>query len=572
MTFGFNLLILFLFVSSSWTAAQTTSLDPQYLTSPVQAKQGMVVTAEELATKAGLEVLKKGGNAVDAAATIGFVLAVTLPRAGNIGGGGFMLIYLAKTGEVVAIDYREKAPGQAHRDMFLDKEGEVDSKLSTSSHLSVGVPGTVAGFALALEKYGTLTLAEALAPAIKLAEEGFTVTPGLNQDFRSSEEQFRLFPASMEVFFKPDGRLYETGDLWIQKDLAKTLKVIARDGAEAFYEGEIAELIAKEMMAHGGLLTQSDLASYRPVLRKPVHGTYRGYDIYSMPPPSSGGTHLVQILNILEGYDIKSSGFNTAATLHLMVEAMKRAYADRSEYLGDSDFINIPLEGLTSKAYATALRNQIDPSKATPAKDIKPGRPPGYESSETTHYSVIDQAGNTVSNTYTLNFSFGSGIVVQGAGFLLNNEMDDFSAKPGVPNAYGLVGGTANAIEPHKRMLSSMSPTIVLKEGKPFLITGSPGGPRIITTTLQVILNVIDHGMNIQEAVNALRVHHQWLPDNLFVEEGLSPDVLQVLTGMGYQVSVEEPMGAANSIQVDTEKGIYYGAADPREGGLALGY
>ncbi len=533
-------------------------------TMTVQAQSGMIATAEPIATQIGLEILKQGGNAIDAAVTIGFTMAVTYPSAGNIGGGGFMLIHSAKTGQIIAIDYRETAPALAHRDMFLNKDGNVDTKLSRFSHLSAGVPGTVAGLALALEKYGTLSLAQALAPAINLAEKGFLVTPRLTQALKKS-------PSTQRLFLKPDGSFYQPGDILIQKDLAKTLKAIAEQGINAFYQGQIAELIVKDMERHGGLITKADLAKYQPVIRQPVHGTYRGYDIYSMSPPSSGGIHIIQILNTLEKDDIASLGHNTPATIHLMTEAMKRAYADRSKYLGDPDFIKVPITALTSKKYAAQLRAQIDTTKATPSQDISPGTlPANYESEETTHYSVIDQEGNAVSNTYTLNFSYGSRIIVQGTGFLLNNEMDDFSAKPGVPNAYGLIGGTANAIEPNKRMLSSMSPTIVLKEGKPFLITGSPGGSKIITTTLQVIMNVIDHGMNIQDAVNALRIHHQWLPDQLRVEKGLSLDTLRGLKKMGHKIVETKPMGAASSILI--KNGDYYGAADPRRGGLALGF
>jgi len=347
---------------------------------------------------------------------------------------------------------------------------------------------------------------------------------------------------------------------------------LPKKGIKAFYEGEIADLIVSDMAAHGGLITKADLANYQPVLRKPIQGTYRGYGIYSMSPPSSGGVHIVQILNILENDDIGLLGHNTAATIHLMAEAMKRAYADRSKYLGDTDFVTVPLTGLTSKAYAATLSKQINRQKASVSQNILPGKPTNYESNETTHYSVVDKEGNAVSNTYTLNFSFGSGIVVKGAGFLLNNEMDDFSAKPGVANAYGLIGGTANAIEPHKRMLSSMSPTIVLKDGKPFIVTGSPGGSRIITTTLQVILNVIDHNMNIQEAVNAVRIHHQWLPDEIRVEEGLSLDTMKLLTEMGHKVVVKNAMGAAASILIDPDNNRLYGASDPRRQGIAFGY
>ena len=550
--------------------AQDAILSERDIFTPTIATHGMVVTGEEIAAQIGVQVLQKGGNAVDAAVTIGFVKAVTYPRAGNIGGGGFMLIYSAKTGKVIAIDYREKAPLKATRDMFLDKKGKVDSNLSKFSYLSAGVPGTVAGMAMALEKYGTLSLADALAPAIAIAEKGFITTPAFSSYIKKRAKFLKKHPTTAAIFFKPDGSFYETGDRLVQNDLANTLKTIAKKGIKAFYEGEIADLIVRDMEAHGGLISKEDLANYQPRLRKPIQGTYRGYDIFSMSPPSSGGTHIVQILNILENYNIGLLGHNTAATIHLTAEAMKRAYADRSKYLGDTDFVSVPLTGLTSKAYAATLSQQVNRQKASISQDILPGKPTLYESNETTHYSVVDKEGNAVSNTYTINFSFGSGIVVNGAGFLLNNEMDDFSAKLGVPNAYGLIGGTANAIEPQKRMLSSMSPTIVLKDSKPFLITGSPGGSRIITTTLQIIMNVIDHKLNIQEATNAVRVHHQWLPDEIRVEKGLNLDTIKLLTEMGHKVVVKNTMGAAASILIDQNR--LHGSNDPRRQGIALGY
>ena len=477
---------------------------------PVEAKNGMVVTSHTLATEVALEVLKNGGNAIDAAVTAGFALAVTQPRSGNIGGGGFMLVSSEAKKEVVAIDYRETAPAGATRDMFLGPDGNVDQKLSRYSHISAGVPGTVAGLAMALEKYGTISLAESLAPAIELAEKGFVVTPRFSKGVKSKEEMLFKFEAGKKKFLKPDDSFYEPGDTYVQADLAETLKRIAEKGAKGFYEGETADLIVAEMQRGNGLITLEDLKNYQPQIRKPVQGTYRGYEIHSMSPPSSGGAHIIQMLNILERYPIGNLGHNSAKTIHLMAEAMKRAYADRSKYLGDSDFVDVPLAGITSKKYAAQLRAEIDPSFATNSETVLPGDPAPYESNETTHFSIVDKFGNAVSNTYTINFSYGSGIVVEGAGFLLNNEMDDFSAKPGVPNAYGLIGGEANKIEPKKRMLSSMSPTIVTKEGKNFLVAGSPGGSRIITTTLQVIMNVIDHNLNVQAAVNAApRIHHQ---------------------------------------------------------------
>ncbi len=530
--------------------------------SPVQGKEGMVVTSHFLATHSAQDVLKKGGNAIDAAVTAAFSLAVTQPRSGNIGGGGFMLISSEKNNEVVAVDYREKAPAGATVDMFLDKEGNADSQLSRYSHLAAGVPGTVAGLALALETYGTISLKEAMAPAIKLAEEGFVVTPRFSDGLKDKQEMLKKWDSSNKIFYKPDGSFYEPGELFVQKDLAATLKRIAEQGAQEFYVGKTAELLVAEMAKHGGLITMEDMKNYAPTMRTPVHGQYRGYDIYSMSPPSSGGVHIVQILNILEGYPIAEYGHNSAQTIHLMAEAMKRAYADRSFYLGDEDFVKVPLQGLTSKDYAKKIREGIDMDKATPSSTIAPGKPQPYESSETTHFSIVDNFGNAVSNTYTINFSYGSGIVVDGAGFLLNNEMDDFSAKPGVPNAYGLIGGEANKVEPNKRMLSSMSPTIVKQHGKNFLVTGSPGGSRIITTTLQVIMNVIDHGLNIQSAVAAPRFHHQWLPDELRIEEGISVDTIKILQGKGHEVQQKSAMGAIQSIMV--KDGMMYGGADPR--------
>ena len=544
------------------TLAQSAAILEGERMSPVQGKEGMVVTSHFLATESAQEVLKKGGNAIDAAVTAAFSLAVTQPRSGNIGGGGFMLISSEKNNEVVAIDYREKAPAKAAVDMFLDKEGNADSKLSRYSHLAAGVPGTVAGLALALEKYGTISLKEAMAPAIKLAAEGFIVTPRFSDGLKEKQEMLKKWPSSAKIFYKPDGTTYEPGEIFVQKELAATLQRIADKGAKEFYEGETAELLVAEMAGHGGLITMDDMKNYTPTMRQPVHGSYRGYDIYSMSPPSSGGVHVVQILNILEGYPIAVHGHNSAQTIHLMAEAMKRAYADRSFYLGDADFVEVPLKGLISKDYAAQIRDGIDTRKATPSSTIAPGKPQPYESNETTHFSIVDKFGNAVSNTYTINFSYGSGIVVEGAGFLLNNEMDDFSAKPGVPNAYGLLGGEANKVEPNKRMLSSMSPTIVKDNGKNFLVTGSPGGSRIITTTLQVIMNVIDHGLNIQSAIAAPRIHHQWLPDELRIEEGISPDTIKILQEKGHQVKQQEAMGAIQSIMV--KDGLMYGGADPR--------
>lgn len=530
---------------------------------PQVGEHGMVATSHYLASQIAHEVLEEGGNAVDAAVTAGFALAVTQPRSGNIGGGGFMLISDEKSDKVIAIDYREKAPAAAYETMFQNEQGEAVSELSRYTHNASGVPGTVAGLALALDQYGTMTLAEALAPAIKLADEGFIIPPRFAEGLEQSQDRLKQWDSTRKVFYKPDGSLYRAGERFRQPDLAATLERIAENGPREFYEGETARLITAEMQNHGGLMTAQDLAGYQPTIREPVHGNYRGFDVYAMSPPSSGGAHIVQMLNILEGYDIDAMGFNSARTIHVMSEAMKRAYADRAEYLGDTDFVDVPLEGITSKAYAEELRGQIDLDRATPSSEIAAGDPLPYESNETTHFSIADDSGLAVSNTYTINFSYGSGIVVDGAGFLLNNEMDDFSAKPGTPNAYGLIGGEANKIEPEKRMLSSMTPTIVKKDGRNFLVTGSPGGSRIITTTLQVVMNVIDHGMNIQSAVSAPRIHDQWLPDEIRIEDGISPDTIALLEAMGHKINQQEAMGAAQSILIEDD-GTFTGGADPR--------
>ncbi|MGM0571108.1 gamma-glutamyltransferase [Marinobacter sp.] len=539
---------------------------------PVPGDHGMVATSHPHATEVALEVLRNGGNAVDAAVTAGFALAVTQPRSGNIGGGGFMLFAPGDGSPVQAIDYRETAPAAANETMYQDETGEVVPERSRFTHLASGVPGTVAGLALALDQYGTITLAEALAPAIALARDGFEVPHRFTEGLEQARERLTRWPATRATFYDEDGNPPGPGDRFRQPELAATLQRIADHGIADFYEGETARLIVAEMERGDGLITMEDLANYQPVIREPIRGNYRGHEIFSMSPPSSGGAHIVQILNILEGYPIGDYGHNSAQTIHLMAEAMKRAYADRSEYLGDTDYVEVPLEGITSKDYATELRQGIDPERATPSKEIAPDNPAPYESNETTHFSIVDRWGNAVSNTYTINFSYGSGITVKGAGFLLNNEMDDFSAKPGVPNAYGLIGGKANSIEPGKRMLSSMSPTIVRREGQNYLVTGSPGGSRIITTTLQVLMNVIDHGMNIQSAVEAPRVHHQWLPDEIRIERGISPDTVDLLEAMGHTVEVRSAMGAIQSILIDQD-GRRWGAADPRRStSTARGY
>jgi gamma-glutamyltranspeptidase/glutathione hydrolase len=529
---------------------------------PVWAKNGMVATQEALASDIGLKILKDGGNAVDAAVAVGFALAVTLPRAGNIGGGGFMMIYDAKQGKTVALDYREKAPSSASRDMYLDKDGNAVSDLSRYHGLAVGVPGTVAGLLKALDNHGTMSRGQVMAPAIALAENGIEVTAGLSESLEALSDRLQKWPSTKKIFFKPDGSAYQPGELLRQPELAKSLKLIAAKGSDGFYKGETARKLVKAVNEAGGNMSLQDLANYRAIARVPVKGDYRGYEIVSMPPPSSGGIHIVQILNILEGYPLKDYGQNSAQTIHLMSEAMQLAYADRAEYLGDSDFIDVPANGLTSQAYADKLRSLINPNKATPAATIKANNPLPYESDQTTHFSIVDKDGNAVANTYTLNFSYGTGLVAEGTGILLNNEMDDFSAKPGVPNGYGLIGGDANAVEANKRPLSSMSPTLVFKDSKPYIVTGSPGGSRIITTVTQVISNVIDHDMNIAEATHAPRIHDQWLPDEIRIEKALNVDTIKKLESMGHKVSPQAAMGSTQSIMI-TPNGVY-GSSDPR--------
>ncbi|MDH5763985.1 MAG: gamma-glutamyltransferase [Nitrospinota bacterium] len=538
---------------------------------PVLAQNGMVASQEATATQIGVEILQKGGNAIDAAVAVELALTVTLPRAGNIGGGGFMLVHLAETGKTVAIDYRETAPAKAGRDMFLDKEGKVDRDLLESHPLSVGVPGTIAGLALAHKSFGSLPWKELLQPAIRLAERGIPVTRDHVFTLLKGRERLHKWPETRRTYYKPDGSVYRVGERLVLKDLAKTFRILAEQGPSAFYEGDLARKIVRFMESHGGIMSLEDLKNYRAVIREPVRGTYRGYQVFGMPPPSSGGVHVIQMLNILEGLPIGESGHNSAQTLHWITEAMRRAFADRSKHLGDNDFLKVPVSGLTSKAYAEELRRTIEPQRATLSSDLGPGDPFPYESDETTHFSIIDRQGNVVSNTTTLNFSFGSGIVVPGTGILLNNEMDCFSAKAGIPNAYGLLGGEANAVAPNKRPLSSMSPTLVLKDGKPFLITGSPGGPRLISAVLLQIIHVIDHGLNIAEATNAPRIHHQWRPDKLRVERDLNPDTRRLLEERGHQVTIANSIGSTQSI-LKTPTGLT-GASDPRRpGALTMGY
>ena len=535
----------------------------------VVARNGLVVAQEERAARIGIEFLDRGGNAVDAAVAVGFAMAVTYPRAGNIGGGGFMVIHLARDNRDLAIDYRETAPAAASETMFLDTQGNADPEKSRDSALSVGVPGTVAGLALAHAKYGSgkFTLAELIAPAIDLAEKGFQVEDDLADSLPQARERLKRWPATTAIFFNGDQPLRE-GERLIQLDLADTLRAIAKDGPDAFYRGRTAAQIAGAVVKAGGIMSKDDLANYHPIERAVVRGSYRGYDIISAPPPSSGGVHLIEMLNILEGYDLAT--LSREELLHDMIEAMKRAYADRAVFMGDPDSVKIPVDGLTSKAYAKSLRANIGP-RSTPSADIRPGTAAEFEGRNTTHFSVIDRDGNAVSNTYTLNFSYGLGLVAEGTGVLLNNELDDFTSKPGTANAYGLVGYNANLPGPGKRPLSSMTPTIVMKDGKPFLITGSPGGSRIISAVLQVIVNAIDFKMPIGQAVSAPRLHQQWQPEDVYVEPGFAPDVLEALEKRGHKIVATPPHTSTNSIEVTAED--YVGAADRRtRGSLAAGF
>ncbi|MEM9705956.1 MAG: gamma-glutamyltransferase [Pseudomonadota bacterium] len=537
---------------------------------PTIGANGMVTAQDALAAKVGRDILARGGNAVDAAVATGFALAVTHPQAGNIGGGGFMVIKLAGKDKAIAIDYREMAPAAATRDMFVGENGDVDNELARFSRLSAGVPGSVMGMSMALEKYGTMSLREVIKPAIKLADKGFPVTYPFRETIRRAVERSSKDPSSRLYLLGADGIAPEVGDKFVQKDLAKTLRQISKHGPAGFYEGPVADLIVKEMAENGGLITHDDLRNYKALEREVVTGTYRGYEIASMPPPSSGGIHIIQMLNILEGFDLKSLGHNSADYIHRLVEAMRRAYADRAEYLGDPDFFDVPVSELTDRAYGEKLRNQINLRRASRSADIRPGLKLPYESNETTHYSVIDKEGNAVAATTTLNFFFGGGFSVDGAGFFLNNEMDDFSSKPGSPNGFGLLGGVANEIEPGKRPLSSMTPTILMKDGVPVLVTGSPGGSTIITVVLQMILNMVDFDMNVMQATNAARIHHQWQPDVVIAEPGISIDTLKTLERRGFKISRgrdgeirRRVMGRANSIHAVGD--FVYGAADPRD-------
>ncbi|MCL4401967.1 MAG: gamma-glutamyltransferase [Acidobacteria bacterium] len=534
---------------------------------PVYARRAMVVTCEPHATDAGLAILQAGGNAIDAAVTVGLVLAVTHPTAGNIGGGGFMLIRLAG-GRTAFLDFRERAPEASSRNMYLDAAGKL-TRDSIAGYRAPGVPGTVRGLEYASKKYGSKPWAELVAPAVELASKGFPVSYGLARSLRGKAALLGSFADSKRVFLR-DGKFYEPGETLVQPDLARTLDRIRRDGSQDFYEGETARLLAADMQAHGGLITAADLRDYRVVERKPLSGSYRGYTIVTAPPPSSGGLGILQMLGVLEGSGYEKSGVGSAASLHFMAETMRRYFADRAEFLGDPDFVEVPVSRLLDRRYITRLRQSIDPAHATPSARIRPGAWGAAESAETTHYSIIDGAGNAVAVTYTLNGGYGSGVTASGLGFLLNNEMDDFAAKPGSPNLFGLIQGEANAIQPRKTPLSSMTPAIVLRDGRFYMAVGSPGGPTIINTVLQVIVNVLDFGMNIQEAVDWPRIHHQWYPDEIRMERGFSPDTIALLRSRGHKIGIVNSMGEAAAVLA--ADGWLQGAADPRTEGTAKGY
>lgn len=559
----------------------------------VEAQHGMIVSSQHLASQVGNDILQKGGNAIDAAVAVGYAQAVVNACCGNIGGGGFMTIHLAD-GTNTFINFRETAPSSASKNMYLDKDGNLIKDASLYGYLASGVPGTVKGLNSALEKYGTLSRQDVMAPAIKLAREGYILTRADTDVLETTTERFKQDPESAKIFLKPDGTPWQPGDRLIQTDLANTLELIASQGSDAFYQGEIPKKVEEASKQHNGLLTQEDFANFTITETKPITCTYRGYEFISAPPPSSGGVTICQTLNILEGYDLKSMGFNSAEYVHTLTEAMRHAYMDRNTFLGDPQFIKNPTEKLLNKAYATEIRQQIKPNEATPSENVQPGIAP-HESPETTHYSVIDKNGNAVSTTYTINGRFGAVVIAPGTGFFLNNEMDDFTTKVGEKNLYGLVQGERNSIAPLKRPLSSMSPTIVTKEGKPFLILGSPGGSRIISITLQTALNIIEFGMPPQEAVNSPRIHHQWLPDEVYYEQrGLSKDTLEKLSAMGYKMVEQTPWGAAELIMVGlpgeegvipassgndsavsgaVREGYLYGSNDVRRpAGKAVGY
>jgi gamma-glutamyltranspeptidase/glutathione hydrolase len=546
---------------------------------PVRGKHGMVSSVSEIASQVGVEILKRGGNAVDAAVAVGLALAVVWPSAGNLGGGGFMVIRLAD-GKATAIDYREMGPGAAHRNVYLDEQGNYIKESSTYGHKAAGVPGTVAGLAYALEKYGTMKWAAVAEPARKLAADGFPVWYQLERSLKGASEHLSRYPETKRIFLRND-RPYLTGEIFKQPELAAVFERMIKKGPREFYQGKTAQLIEESMRRAGDgdnqgkiWMTVEDLKNYQPVEREPLRTKYRGYEIITMPPPSSGGVAMTEMLNILERYDLKSMGPGSSQSIHLMVEAMRRAFADRAQYLGDPDFVKVPVAGLTSRKYADKLATTIDLNRASTSQEINNGDPLPYESEETTHFTVVDKDGNVASNTYTLNDSYGNKVTVEGAGFLLNNEMDDFAPKPGSPNYYGLIQGEANAVAARKRPLSSMTPTIVLKDGRLWFAVGSPGGPTIINTVMQVIINIIDHGMNIQQAISWPRVHHQWMPDSITYEPfGLVPDVKNRLEVMGHKL-IDKPryMGDAEGVMIEDKTEVRLGGCDPRLDGRSVGY
>lgn len=549
--------------------ARTSLVRPDFSSAvtPLRATRELVVAQERIAAKVGADILARGGNAVDAAVATAFAMAVTYPRAGNLGGGGFMMIHLAGSARDIAIDYRETAPARATRDMFLGADGKPDPGRSRDSALGIGVPGTVAGLARALADHGSgrFTLKELIAPAIALARDGFVVTDDLADTLPQELRRLARWPASAKVFTHPDGSALREGDTLVQPDLAATLDAIAAKGAEGFYQGEVAQKLVRGVQEAGGILSLDDLKNYQVVVREPVRGSYRGFDIVSMPPPSSGGVVLIESLNILEPFKMRELGHGSVASLHLLIEAMKRAYADRARYLGDPAFAEAPLARLTAKSYAAKLAEAISPDHAARAADVASAPAAPREGSNTTHFSVVDRFGNAVSNTYTLNFSYGVGLVAEGTGVLLNNELDDFTAAPGAANAYGLVGFEANLPGPGKRPLSSMTPTIVLKDGKVVLITGSPGGSRIISAVLQVIVDVLDFELDAAHAVAAPRLHQQWLPEDVRVERGFPEDVLAGLRAKGHLIA--EPLGQTSANSIAAIDGGWLGAPDPRTRG-----
>jgi gamma-glutamyltranspeptidase/glutathione hydrolase len=535
---------------------------------PVRARHAMVVADEPLATDVGVAVLKNGGNAVDAAVAVGFALAVTHPFAGNLGGGGFMLVRFAD-GRSTFVDFRERAPEKASRDMYLDAQGN-PTRDSLDGWRASGVPGSVRGFELAQSKYGRKKWAEVIAPAVELAAKGFPLSYKSAESLKEARN-LAADPESRRIF-QNSGAFYHVGDRLMQPQLADTLRRIASAGSRDFYEGETARMLAAEMAKHGGLITLADLKKYQAVERTPLTGSYRGYTIVTAPLPSSGGIGLLQMLGMLEGSGYEKSGAGSAASIHYTAEVMRRFFADRAQYLGDPDFVKVPVKGLLDPAYLRERRVSIDVNHATPSDRLNAGKPAGREGTETTHYSIVDAEGNAVAVTYTLNNGYGSGVTVPGLGFLLNDEMDDFTSKPDSPNLFGLIQGEANAIAPGKRPLSAMTPTIVLREGKPFLVLGAPGGPRITTAVLQVLLNVIDFGMNIQDAVDAPRFHHQWKPDRLYLENGISPDTVALLKARGHAIEYSRGVVLARVEAILIDAGWLEGAADPRWVGKAAGY